>query len=29
MKEGVMGRACSVYGRDEKLIQNFGQKVRQ
>jgi hypothetical protein len=27
IKEGGMGRECSMHGRDEKCIQNFGQKT--
>jgi len=27
VKEGEMGRACSMYGRDEKCIQYFDQKT--
>jgi hypothetical protein len=27
MKEGAMGNACSMHGRGEKCIENFGWKI--
>jgi len=27
VKEDVIGRSCSIHGRDEKCVQNFGQKT--